>query len=96
MSYGISVLPKINGLAYATWISPVNFFSGRNLQTLKSESLYDILTNIMFPYGKEGNFYVLTNSASFNNGWNEGSLEIVDFYLNLIYNQPLFGEPLIK
>jgi hypothetical protein len=95
-SYGVSSLPEINGVSYATWIQPVSFFSGRNLQTLKSESLYDILMNIMFPYGKEGNFYVLTNSASFNNGWNEGSLEIVDFYLNLIYNQPLFGETLIK
>ena len=52
--------------------------------------------NIMFPYGKDGNFYVLESNSSFNTGWCEGSLEIVDFYLNLIYNQLLFGEVLIK
>jgi len=95
-SYGVKTLPKINGIAYASWIHPVRCFSGRNLQTLKSESLYDSLINIMFPYGKDGNFYVLENNSSFNTAWCEGSLEIVDFYLNLIYNQPLFGEPLIK
>jgi hypothetical protein len=50
----------------------------------------------MFPYGKGGNFYVLENSSSFNSAWCEGSLEIVDFYLNLMYGQPLFGETLIK
>ena len=96
MSYGVKILPNINGIAYASWIRPICWFTGRNLQTLKSESLYDSLMNIMFPYGKDGNFYVLQNSSSFNTGWCEGSLEIVDFYLNLIYNQLLFGEVLIK
>jgi hypothetical protein len=96
LSYGVKSLPNINGIAYASWIHPIRCFSGRNLQTLKSESLYDSLMNIMFPYGKDGNFYVLENNSSFNAAWCEGSLEIVDFYLNLIYNQVLFGEPLIK
>jgi hypothetical protein len=50
----------------------------------------------MFPYGKDGNFYILENGMSFNTTWNEGSLELIDFYFNLIYNQPLFGEVLIK
>ena len=66
------------------------------LKGVKSESLYNSLMDIMFSYGKDGNFYVLENNSSFNAAWCEGSLEIVDFYLNLIYNQPLFGEPLIK
>jgi len=96
MSYGVKTLPKINGIAYASWIHPIRTYNGRNLQTLKSESLYDSLMNIMFPYGKDGNFYVLENNSCFNTGWCEGSLEIVDFYLNLIYNQLLFGEVLIK
>ena len=96
LSYNIDTLPKINGLAYSSWVHPIRCFSGRNLQTLKNESLYDSLMDIMFPYGKDGNFYVLENNSSFNVAWCEGSLEIVDFYLNLIYNEPLFGEPLIK
>jgi hypothetical protein len=95
-SYNIDILPNINGIAYANWIHPIRCFTGRNLQTQKNESLYDTLINIMFPYGKDGNFYVLENNSSFNAAWCEGSLEIVDFYLNLIYNEPLFGEILIK
>jgi hypothetical protein len=95
-TYGIDSLPKVNGIAYASWIHPIRCYTGRNLQTIKNESLYDTLMNIMFPYGKDGNFYVLENNSSFNAAWCEGSLEIVDFYLNLIYGQPLFGEDLIK
>ena len=95
-SYNVDTLPNINGIAYASWIHPIRCFTGRNLQTLKGGSLYDSLMDIMFPYGKDGNFYVLENNSSFNAAWCEGSLEIVDFYLNLIYNQHLFGEPLIK
>ncbi len=95
-SYGIDTLPNINGVAYASWIHPIRCYSGRNLQTLSGESLYDSLMSIMFPYGQNGNFYVLENNSSFNAAWCEGSLEIVDFYMNLIYGQPLFGETLIK
>lgn len=95
-TYGIDHLPKVDGIAYASWIHPIRCYTGRNLQTIKDESLYETLMNIMFPYGKDGNFYVLENNSSFNVGWCEGSLEIVDFYLNLIYGQPLFGEDLIK
>ena len=95
-SYCIDELPNINGIAYSTWVQPLRWYTGRNLTSLKNESLYDTLMNIMFPYGKGGNFYVLENSSSFNSSWCEGSLEIVDFYLNLIYGQPLFGETLIK
>jgi hypothetical protein len=96
LSYGIDTLPNINGIAYASWIHPIRCFSGRNLQNLKSQSLYDALMDVMFPYGENGNFYVLENNSSFNTAWCEGSLEIVDFYLNLIYGSPLFGEVLIK
>jgi hypothetical protein len=95
-SYGVDTLPSINGIAYATWISPVSFFSGRNQQTLKYESLYDQIMQIMFPYGKDGNFYVFDNSASFNAGWNDGSMELVDFYMNIFYGTPLFGPQFIN
>lgn len=45
----------------------------------------------MFPFGKNGNFYVLSNEVGLNTGWCEGSLENVDYFLNQCYNQPLFG-----
>lgn len=95
-SYGVDTLPNINGIAYASWIHPIRCFSGRNMQTLSSRSLYDQLIELMFPYGQNGNFYVMENNMSFNTAWVEGSLEIVDFFMNLKYGQPLFGEDLIK
>lgn len=95
-SYNIKKLPNVNGIAYGSWIHPIRCVSGRNLQTFKNESLYDTILKIIFPYGKDGNFYVLENNSSFNTAWCEGSLEMVDFYFNLIYNMPLFGETLIK
>ena len=94
-SFDKKVLPNVIGIAYANWIRPVRFFTGRNVQTLSNISLYDDIINIMFPYGNKGNFYVFDNGASFNNGWVEGSLEIVDFFFHLKYSQPLFGEELI-
>lgn len=86
-----SDIPNINGIAYASWIHPIRCFSGRNLQNLKNESLYDTLMKIMFPYGMNGKFYILENNTSFNAAWCEGSLEIVDFFFNLIYKTDLFG-----
>jgi hypothetical protein len=97
-SYGVDKenLPEVNGIAYASWIHPIRCFSGRNLQNLSSRSLYEQLIEIMFPYGINGNFYVMENNSSFNTAWCEGSLEIVDFFMNYKYNQVLFGEDLIN
>lgn len=97
-SYGVDItnLPQVNGIAYASWIHPIRCFTGRNLQNLSSRSLYDQLIEIMFPYGVNGNFYVMENNMSFNAAWCEGSLEIVDFFMNYKYNEALFGEDLIN
>lgn len=96
ISFNKDILPEVLGIAYANWIHPVRFYTGRNVQTLANNSLYDDIISIMFPYGKKGKFYVFDNGASFNNGWAEGSLEIIDFFFNLLYKQPLFGEELIN
>ena len=95
-TYGINTISNVNGLAYASWISPVKFFSGRNLQALKDDTLYDQIDKIMCPYGINGNFYILENGASFNAGWNEGSIELADILLHNKFGQPLFGVELIK
>ena len=95
-TFGKETLSKVLGISYANWIHPIRFYTGRNVQTFANNSLYDDIINLMFPYGMKGNFYVFDNSASFNNGWVEGSLEIVDFFFNLLYKQPLFGEELIN
>lgn len=92
-TYGIydDEIKKIKGISYASWSNSIRCYSGRNTQTLSDDTLYDILLQIMFPYGENGNFYVLENSSSFNSTWCEGSIELVDFFMNKKYNHDLFG-----
>ncbi len=95
-TFGKDNLPKVTGFSYCSWVSCVRLLANRNLQNQETTSLYDTIQNVMYPFGKQGNFYIIDNSTSFNTTWAEGSLEVVDFLFNQIYNQPLFGEPLIK
>lgn len=94
--FGKDELPKVTGFSYCSWVSCVRFLANRNLQTQQVTSLYDTIQDVLYPFGKQGNFYVMDNATSFNTTWAEGSLEIVDFLFNQLYNEPLFGEPLIK
>ena len=94
--FGKDVLPRVTGFSYCSWVSCVRFLANRNLQTQQVTSLYDTIQDVLYPFGKQGNFYVIDNATSFNTTWVEGSLEIVDFLFNQLYNQPLFGEKLIK
>jgi hypothetical protein len=85
-------LPPVTGIAWATWNAPFRLYSARNLQTLNnSDTLVTMLDKLMFPFGKNGNFYVMSNEIGLNTAWCEGSLENVDYFLNAMYNQPLFG-----
>lgn len=87
-----SDLPDVTDIAWASWIAPFRIYSARNLQTLdNTENLVNLFDKLMFPFGKNGNFYVLSNEVGLNTGWCEGSLENVDYFLNQCYNQPLFG-----
>lgn len=88
-TFGINELPNVDAIAWASWINPLRTFSGKNKQTFEKISLYDTIYNIMYPFGKNGKFYVLSNNSSFNNSWTEGSLEIVDFFMNNKFNQSL-------
>jgi hypothetical protein len=94
--FGIELLPKVTGFSYCSWISCVRFLTNRNLQNQEITSLYDTIQSVMYPFGKQGNFYVIDNATSFNTTWVEGSLEIVDFLFTQLYHEPLFGEILIK
>lgn len=94
--YGKDILPRVTGFSYCSWISGVRLLSNRNLQTQQITSLYDTIQDVMYPFGRQGNFYVVDNATSFNTSWAEGSLEIIDLLFNQLYNEPLFGEQLIK
>jgi hypothetical protein len=95
-TYSIDNLPKVTGISYCVWRSCAKFLVNRNLQSNQITSLYDTINNFMYPYGKQGNFYVIENAVSFNNTWAEGGLEMVDYLFNQLYGEPLFGEFLIK
>jgi hypothetical protein len=85
-------LPEVTGIAWATWNAPFRLHSARNLQTLESSTnIFDVMNNVMFPFGKDGNFYILSNEIGLNAAWCEGSVENVDYFLNVKYNEPLFG-----
>ena len=91
-TFSMSVLPEVTGVAWATWVAPFRLHAARNLQTLSSSNtIFDMMNIMMFPFGKNGNFYVMSNEIGLNAGWCEGSLENVDYFLNTKYNEPLFG-----
>lgn len=85
-------LPEVTGIAWATWNAPFRLHSARNLQTLESSTnIFDVMNSVMFPFGRDGNFYILSNEIGLNAAWCEGSIENVDYFLNVKYNEPLFG-----
>ena len=85
-------LPEVTGVAWGTWNAPFRLHSARNLQTLESSSnIFDVMNSVMFPFGRDGNFYILSNEIGLNAAWCEGSIENVDYFLNVKYNEPLFG-----
>jgi hypothetical protein len=88
-------LPNVTDLAWASWIAPFRVYSARNLQSFNNENIINIFDKLMVPFGKNGNFYVLSNEIGLNAAWCEGSLENVDYFFNKFYNQPLFGPDLL-
>ncbi len=96
-TFNITQLPRVTGIAWATWIIPFRLYSARNLQTLNNtDTLVTMFDKLMFPFGKNGKFYVMSNEIGLNTAWCEGSVENVDYFLNKKYNQPLFGPEMLK
>ena len=95
-TYGVEELPNVIGISYCIWRSCAKILVNRNLQSNQITSLNNTINDFMYPYGKQGNFYVVENAISYNNTWAEGSIEIVDYLFNQLYGEPLFGENLIK
>lgn len=91
-TFSIISLPQVTGIAWATWVAPFRLHTARNLQTLSSSNtILDMMNIMMFPFGINGNFYIMSNEIGLNAAWCEGSVENVDYFLNMKYNEPLFG-----
>lgn len=91
-----TALPLVTDIAWATWIEPVRIHTARNLQTLDdADTIFTIMNKLMFPFGRNGNFYILSNEIGLNAAWCDGSVENVDYFLHKRYNQQLFGPALL-
>jgi len=89
-------LPPVTDIAWVYWSDPASMYAARNFQTLdNTDTLMSLLDKLMFPFGIDGNFYVVSNEIGLNSGWCEGSLENVDYLCNQKYNQPLFGPDML-
>jgi hypothetical protein len=55
-----------------------------------------MLDKLMYSFGKRWTFYVMSNEIGLNTAWCEGSVENVDYFLNKMYNQPLFGPVMLQ
>jgi hypothetical protein len=91
-TFSITSLPTVTGVAWATWVAPFRLHTARNMQSLSSSNtIFDMMNIMMFPFGINGNFYVMSNEIGLNAAWCEGSVENVDYFLKTKYNEPLFG-----
>lgn len=89
-------LPVVTDIAWATWCEPFRIYAARNIQTLDdSDTLFTLNDNLMFPFGRNGKFYIMSNEIGFNAAWCDGSIENVDCFFNKKYNQQLFGPELL-
>lgn len=97
MTFNITTeLPTVTDIAWASWCEPFRIHSAKNLQTFDdSDTMFTIMNKLMFPFGKNGNFYILSNEIGLNPAWCDGSIENVDYFLNKKYNQQLFGPDLL-
>jgi hypothetical protein len=91
-----TALPPVTDISWATWVEPFRIHAARNLQTLDgTDTVFTIMNKLMFPFGRNGNFYVLSNEIGLNAAWCDGSIENVDYFLHKKYNQQLFGPDLL-
>jgi hypothetical protein len=92
----VTELPKVTDIAWATWSEPIRIHAARNLQSLDdSDTMFTIMNKLMFPFGRNGNFYIMSNEIGLNSTWCDGSIENVDYFLHKKYNQNLFGPDML-
>ena len=95
-TFNITEFPEVTDLAWATWIEPVKIHAARNLQSLDdSDTVFTMTNKVMFPFGRSGNFYIMSNEIGLSAGWCDGSVENVDYFLHNKYNQKLFGPDML-
>ena len=80
-------VPFPNKIGWKYWSSGGGFWNTLD-ETEPNKSIYDIGQDMINIFGTNGNVNYINNDISFNQGWGEGSIEIVDQFLQDKYNMP--------
>jgi hypothetical protein len=78
-------VPFPNNIGWKYWPSGCALWNSLD-ETVPNKSIYDIEMEMIDIFGKSGNVNYINNDISFNQGWGEGSIEIVDQFLQNKYN----------
>jgi hypothetical protein len=83
----IAEVPFPDKIGWKYWLSGGAFWNGLNI-TLPGKNIYELENEMINVFGINGNVNYISNDISLNQGWTEGSLEIVDQFLLDKYNMP--------
>lgn len=81
-------VPFPDKIGWEYWSNGGFFWNSFDFTTFEKKSIYDISSDMINVYGNNGNVFYLSNDISLNQGWGEGSIEIVDQFLEDKYNMP--------
>ena len=80
-------VPFPDKIGWKYWDNGGFFWNGINFNS-SDKSIYDIEMEMIYIYGNDGNVNYLSYDISLNQGWGEGSIEIIDQFLKDKYNMP--------
>jgi hypothetical protein len=78
-------VPFPDQIGWKYWTIGAAFWKTLDI-TLPNKSVYDLQTEMINVFGTNGNVTYLNNDISLNQGWVEGSIEVVDQFLEDNYN----------
>lgn len=81
-------VPLPDKVSWQYWSNGGFFWNAFDFTTFQKSSIYDISNKMINVNGNNGNVFYLSNDISLNQGWGEGSIEIVDQFLQDKYNIP--------
>jgi len=80
-------VPFPDQIGWKYWTIGAAFWKTLDI-TVPNKSVYNLQTEMINVFGPNGNVTYLNNDISLNQGWVEGSIEIVDQFLEDNYNMP--------
>lgn len=82
------VIPTPTKFAWAYWNNGCSVWSAFDLNNFDKTPKTDIQRELLYPLPQNDNVCYLNNDISLNQGWVEGSIELVDDFLSEKFNMP--------